>query len=88
MWRLRVRHERKLSLSVAAGVPSANVTRALTVRVPGRVRATRASNGGLFRVASVRPASEKTTWRIERPLTTARNGPRTQRPVATERGVV
>jgi hypothetical protein len=64
--------------SVAAGVLSLNVTRAVTNRSPA-LGAIQASNGELLRVATSRFPTEKVTRRIKSPVTVARNGPCTQR---------
>lgn len=61
-------HALKRSRSVAAGVLLVNVTRAITVRIPG-AGLTTAVNGALPRFAMTRPLTEKTTRRIRRPLT-------------------
>jgi hypothetical protein len=71
-------HALERSFSVLAGVASEKVTRAVTVRMPPP-SGTSASNGALLRVAMTWLPTEKTTRRMSRPVTTARNERSTQR---------
>ena len=90
--RVAAAQARKRMCSVATGVASVNVTRAVTVWIPP-VALISAANGDFVRVATTRDPREKTTDRMKRPFTAARK-PRTQRwpdcviVVAAERGTV